>query len=96
MSFARAWTGFDLQPNRGNVEDDRQGHVNNIDPMRIIPDWRDKFPKISLGGGYIGDRYPVCDQLPPQMFLKAGATYRFLGSSKVSWFKMPFVFFSFI
>ena len=45
VSFARAWTGFTSQSIRGNVE---IGHNNrnNIDPMRIEPEWRDKFPKI--------------------------------------------------
>jgi len=57
---------------------------NSLDPMRINPDWRDKFPKTNLIGGYIGDRAPLCVDLPPRAFLKKGATYRFLGGSKVS------------
>ncbi len=59
MSFARIWTGFDYQQGRANVEDERWGG-NRHDPMRIIPSWRDKFPKTDMEGGYIGDGYPLC------------------------------------
>jgi len=53
MSFARAWTGFDLQKERGNFEANRDpiGGMNVIDPMHIVPEWRDKFPKTNLIGG---------------------------------------------
>lgn len=47
MSFARSWTGFDLHPKRGNTEESGWSG-NRIDPMRIVPDWRDKFPKVSF------------------------------------------------
>ena len=77
MSFSRAWTGFDLQERRGNME----GRDNQIDPMRIIPEWRDRFPKSETTGGYIGDRYPLCSDFPSRSFLRKGASYRFLGSS---------------
>ena len=40
---------------------------------------RDWFPKIDLLGGYIGDRFPLCEDRPKYHFLKKGATYRFLG-----------------
>jgi uncharacterized protein (DUF1501 family)/uncharacterized protein (DUF1800 family) len=79
MSFARAWTGFDVQPRRGNVE----GYDNRIDPMRIQAHWRDKFPKTDLNDGYIGDGVAMCVDLPSQMFLRKGASYRFLGSSSL-------------
>ena len=36
---------------------------------------------MDLHGGYIGDRVPLCVDLPDQHFLKEGATYRLLGSS---------------
>jgi len=78
MSFSRAWTGFDLNPNRGNIEGG-----NRIDPMRIQASWRDMFPKTDLGGGYIGDTYPLCTDFPSKSFLMVGATYRFLGSSSL-------------
>lgn len=40
---------------------------------------RDWFPKIDLLGGYISDRFPLCEDRPKYHFLKKGATYRFLG-----------------
>jgi hypothetical protein len=50
--------------------------------MRIEAQGRDRLPKTdTLVGGYIGDRYPLCVDLPERGFLKIGATYRFLGSS---------------
>jgi len=76
-SFARSWTGFDLQPRRSNIE----GRDNRLDPMRIVPIWRDRFPKTDSVGGYIGDRYLKCEDLPRKAFLKEGATFRFLGNS---------------
>ncbi|KAL7482807.1 hypothetical protein ACHAW6_008462, partial [Cyclotella cf. meneghiniana] len=79
MSFARIWTGFDYQQSRGNVEDAWSG--NRHDPMRIQALWRDKFPKSDLLGGYIGDGYPLCVDLPSKMFLRRGAKYRLLGAS---------------
>ena len=86
MNFARAWTGFEEQKLRGNLEDSAGmifGNRNNIDPMRIVPEWRDKFPKTNLIGGYIGDRTPLCVDLPSKAFLAKGAKFRFLGGSKV-------------
>jgi hypothetical protein len=49
--------------------------------MKIEALWRDKFPKSDLLGGYIGDGYPLCVDLPSKMFLRKGATYRLLGAS---------------
>lgn len=52
MNMARAWTGFDAQKNRGNFESHNFDSTTNLlDPMRIVPDWRDKFPKTNLNGG---------------------------------------------
>jgi len=79
MSFSRAWTGFDLQLQRGNME----GRSNRLDPMRINAEWRDRFPKTDTTGGYIGDKYLLCNDLPPKAFLKTGAQYRLLGSSSL-------------
>ncbi|KAL7537288.1 hypothetical protein ACHAXR_008774, partial [Thalassiosira sp. AJA248-18] len=80
-SFARAWTGFDRTAARGNYEEVRTGTSDNrLDPMRIIPEWRDPFPKPNLNGGFIGDGYLLCKDLPAQSFLKKGAGYRLLGS----------------
>ena len=49
--------------------------------MRIVPEWRDPFPKSHLNGGFIGDGQILCKDLPNQAFLKAGAGYRLLGAS---------------
>ena len=40
------------------------------------------LPKSNLDGGFIGDTYPLCYDLPPRAFLHAGATYRYLGYSR--------------
>jgi len=82
MEFARVWTGFDYQTRRGNTEDYRRSD-NRLDPMKIDADWRDKFPKQDLNYGYIGDGYPLCVDLPSQMFLRPGAQYRLLGRSRL-------------
>lgn len=80
-SFARAWTGFSRQAVRGNYETITRGSSDNrLDPMYIEPNWRDPFPKSNLYGGYIGDGYIPCTDLPPQSFLMKGAKYRLLGS----------------
>ncbi len=77
-SLSRAWTGFDLQRTRSNTEG---GTANRIDPMRIQASWRDRFPKTDTVGGYVGDGYPLCVDLPEKAFLKKGAVYRYLGNS---------------
>ena len=50
VSFARAWTGFDRHARRANYEDNTWSG-NNVDPMRIEAQWRDRFPKTDLTGG---------------------------------------------
>jgi hypothetical protein len=82
MDGARAWTGFDRQLSRGNIEDMRHKY-NRIDPMALIPAWHDPYPKMRLDGNYIGDGVPLCVDAPDDEFLKIGATYRFLGSSSL-------------
>jgi len=78
QNFARAWTGFTEQPSRRNFES-----MDSVDPMRIEGPWRDSFPKMNLDGkGYIGDKVPLCVDLPQYQFLRKGAKYRLLGSSK--------------
>jgi len=79
MSYARAWTGFDRQFGRGNIELSG-GNPNRIDPMQLHAEWRDVYPKIHLENGYIGDGYPLCVDLPDKEFLRKGAKYRLLGS----------------
>ena len=80
MSYARAWTGFDRQKRRGNIELSG-GNVNRIDPLNLVAEYRDVFPKINLENGFIGDGFPLCTDLPEKSFLRKGATYRLLGSS---------------
>ena len=80
-SFARGWTGFSRVGVRGNIESERKGSSDNrVDPLKIISAWRDPFPKMNLKGGFIGDGFPLCTDLPVQSFLKAGATYRLMGA----------------
>lgn len=81
MSFSRAWTGFQRHDPRGNYEDDNtSGSRNRLDPMYIDGRWRDRFAKSDLTGGYIGDTYPLCVDVPGKMFLRPGAKYRLLGA----------------
>ena len=75
MNYARAWTGFIERHNRGNVD---RGAI--LDPMAMDLEGRDIFPKSDLSGGFIGDGYPLCADLPDKDFLREGATYRLLGS----------------
>merc|ERR1719487_435058 len=49
--------------------------------MWIRPDWHDVYPKPALGAGYLGDGYPLCQDLPRDAFLQQGAVYDFLGST---------------
>lgn len=80
MDFARVFTGFNDQPNRGNYEhlDGR----NWIDPMRMTARHHDKYPKPDLDGNYIGDGYPLCSDAADQAFLVKGAKFSFVGASK--------------
>ena len=70
MSYARAWTGFNYQNyRRGNVESDAYAG-EKIDPLVITRETRDVFPKIDMNGGYIGDGFPLCEDLPDRMHLR--------------------------
>ncbi|CAE6922516.1 unnamed protein product [Symbiodinium natans] len=79
MNFARVFTGFDEQPNRGNYE--YQDNRNRIDPMRMRASWHDKYPKPDLDGNYLGDGYPLCSDLADQAFLAKGARFTFVGAA---------------
>jgi hypothetical protein len=50
--------------------------------MRIEADKHDFFPKLTLGG-WVGDRWPLCKDLPRYHFLKIGAQYHLRGGSSV-------------
>jgi len=83
MSFSRAWTGFQAHKRRGNYENEESStrHRNLLDPLYIEESWRDRFPKHDLTGGYIGDTYPLCVDMPGKAFLHKGAKYLLLGSN---------------
>lgn len=81
MAFSRIFTGFRRQNQRANTENKKPtGSQNKIDPLRLDPQIRDLFPKMNLYGGYIGDGYPLCSDLPSKMFLRKGALYSYIGS----------------
>lgn len=76
-------TGFDEEGPRGNMEGGGNNWKDNyVDPMVIDGTKRDPFPKADTLGGYIGDGYPLCTDLPPKQFLRKGATYRMNGSNE--------------
>jgi uncharacterized protein (DUF1800 family) len=78
--LARLWTGFKGRNLRGNLEQKRISALKNlVDPMFVQPEARDAFPKMDLYKGHVGDAFPLCADLPPQHFLRAGARFRFLG-----------------
>ena len=81
QNFARAWTGFTREEMRSNFEAMSNEWLNRMDPMKIEGKWRDPFPKMDLWSGFVGDKIPLCKDLPTKQFLKEGATYRLLGSS---------------
>jgi uncharacterized protein (DUF1501 family)/uncharacterized protein (DUF1800 family) len=81
LDYARIWTGFDRRPFRKNILDSlySSSGSNFIDPMVIRPSLRDRFPKAKLDDGYIGDTYPLCDELPARPFLLQGAQFEYTG-----------------
>eukprot|EP01125_Pyxidicula_operculata_P014512 TRINITY_DN483_c0_g1_i1.p1 TRINITY_DN483_c0_g1~~TRINITY_DN483_c0_g1_i1.p1 ORF type:complete len:1976 (+),score=486.97 TRINITY_DN483_c0_g1_i1:20-5947(+) len=84
VEYARLWTGFDVQQSRSNVESISGSTSPNLnDPLQIKPIWRDLLPKSKLDSGYLGDAYPLCDDLPPQHWLKPGARYLFTGGKSI-------------
>ena len=82
LSYVKVWTGLDRSLSRGNMEskDGLTWTANYVDPMRLKPGWRDYFPKRSLNGGYLGDGYPLCQELGRRPFLAQGATYKYTGN----------------
>lgn len=80
--YARVWTGFTRRATRGNIEGGNDGG-NSIDPMKIRIEWRDHYPKMGLKGKYIGDGYPLCQDLPRDSFLQKGAKWKLLGKSRL-------------
>ena len=86
MNMARVWTGFrranNGRYNRGNSES-RGVWSNRVDPLILHRDSHDRFPKSDLVGGYIGDSYPLCADLPDRDHLRKGAIFRALGSRTI-------------
>ena len=83
VTLSRAWTGFQVQSRRGNIENP-DGNSNGgtyMEPMQIHPYWRDPFPKLDLHDGYVGDGYPLCVDLPTRSFLRQGARFDYRGSA---------------
>ena len=83
MSNARLFTGFTFTARRGNIEELFRSEKSRQDPMRIEVDLHDFSPKTSLDGNWIGDRYPLCVDLPKKGFLSVGATYQFRAGSSL-------------
>jgi hypothetical protein len=80
LSNSRIWSGFEYTARRGNVEELFRANKSRQDPMRIIVDKHDFLPKLTLGS-WIGERYPLCADLPRQQFLKVGAVFHFRAGS---------------
>ena len=67
QTLARAWTGFANAQHRGNIELVRSADSTNmVDPHVIVSAWRDHLPKKTPTGGYVGDKFPPCSELPPR------------------------------
>ncbi len=83
MSNARVMTGFSFTARRGNIEELFRSPKSRQDPLRIEVDKHDFFPKSSVDGNWIGDRYPLCVDLPKYHFLKLGAKFVFRGGTSL-------------
>ncbi|VEU38256.1 unnamed protein product [Pseudo-nitzschia multistriata] len=74
--YAKIYLGLVAQKSRGNID----GNHNQVDPLLIMSEHKDHFPKMGMNSKYVGDGYPLCSDLPRQHFLKEGAVYRLLGA----------------
>ena len=93
VTFSRAWTGHTRQNARRNIENpdgNSNGGRNNLDPMWIVPEWRDPFPILDLHGGYVGDGYPLCVEMPSQSFLREGARFSYVGGAVSSYMQQSY------
>ena len=77
--FARIWTGYRKRRVRGNILKGGVGYKGGVDPLELFGNDRDRLPKNALGPGYIGDAFPLCDELPERNFLVNGARYHLTG-----------------
>ena len=78
---ARVWTGWYNRARRGNLVQMSRTEQNYVDPLFLRVDYRDRFPKTAVDGGYLGDRYPLCADLPANHFLRQGARYVLTGAA---------------
>ena len=71
-------SSFNINSRRGNYEEKNELMINWNDPMQLKDGERhDWFPKEDLtNAGWLGDRYPLCSDLPDKAFLKTGATFK--------------------
>lgn len=76
ISYSRAWTGLSSRDARGGSVDNYRNGKLSLDPLRIEPSKRDPLPKSDLLNGFIGDKSPLCTELPAKHFTRKGATYK--------------------
>ena len=50
VHYSRAWTGFIGSSERGGTSTSGRHGDDSLDPMRILPDYRDLMPKSNLLG----------------------------------------------
>jgi len=78
MNVARVFTGLHRKKDRrSNIE--RTGKNNWIDPMYVDHRDHNRYPKPDTLGGYLGDGYPLCEDLPKGAFLTEGSEYEWVG-----------------
>jgi uncharacterized protein (DUF1501 family)/uncharacterized protein (DUF1800 family) len=87
MDYARLWTGFEYGAGRNNLGS-YDPYSNFVDPLNLRSAWHDRLPKAKLDNGYLGDTYPLCDDIPAQAFLRRGARYEFTGEFSAEGFEM--------
>jgi hypothetical protein len=60
----------------------------SLTPLNLRSALHDRLPKAKLDNGYLGDTYPLCDDIPAQAFLRQGARYEFTGEFSAEGFEM--------
>ena len=87
VEAAKIWTAQTPTARTGNVEELDWNMGNSKDPlvMRRITD-KDWSPKLDLNGGYVGDTYPLCSDLPKWHWLKKGARFTHLAGSSLPFY----------
>lgn len=82
VESAKVWTAQTGASRTGNAEALDWNMYDYKDSLiiRRITD-RDWFAKLDLTGGYVGDTYPLCSDLPKKHWLKKGAHFTHLAGS---------------